>query len=154
MGPALNRQPVSIAGASSGEPGCLGARVVVPPPLSVSAARFRLMHALRLIETTKGKFSLLLNAGTTPVDALIEELAHEPNGYLWEGVARRLVATEAPGLDGRLGYDPEGDMFCAYSQDRAALEAPGELMDAVATDGDRMRSLITTANADGFDFDD
>ncbi|MFI7075140.1 hypothetical protein [Micromonospora sediminicola] len=39
------------------------------------------MTLLRLIETTPGQYSLLLDAGTTPVDALVEELGHEPNGY-------------------------------------------------------------------------
>ncbi|WP_460708172.1 Imm51 family immunity protein [Myceligenerans halotolerans] len=112
------------------------------------------MTMLRLIETTAGKFSLLLGAGTTPVDALVEELGHEPNGYFWEGVARWLVSTEAPRLDGGFDYDPEGDMFCAHGADRAALEALGELMEKVATDGDRMRSLVAAAEADGFDFDD
>lgn len=108
----------------------------------------------KLLETTPGKFSLLLYAGTTPVDALVEELGHEPNGYFWEGVARRLVATENPSLENRFSYDPEGDMFCAYGTDRGALEALGELMAGVATDSSRMRSLVAAADADGFEFDD
>ncbi len=122
--------------------------------MSVTAATFRRMTLPKLVETTPGRFSLLLHAGTTPVDALVEELGHEPNGYFWEGVARRLVATEAPSLESRFGYDPEGDMFCAYGEDRAALEALGELMDGVAKDDNRMRSLVAAADADGFDFDD
>jgi hypothetical protein len=112
------------------------------------------MMVPKLVETTPGRFSLLLHAGTTPVDALVVELGHEPNGYFWAGVARRLVATEAPSLEGRFGYDPEGDMFCAYGEDRAALEALGELMNGVAKDGSRMRSLVAAADEDGFDFDD
>ena len=112
------------------------------------------MTPLKLIETTPGKFSLLLNAGTTSVDALVEELGHEPNGYFWEGVAQFLVSTEASKLDGRFSYDPEGGMFCAYGDDRTALEELGALMAAVAADGDRMRKLITAAEAVGFEFDD
>jgi hypothetical protein len=45
-------------------------------------------------------------------------------------------------------------MFCAYGEDKAALDALGELLDGVATDGSRMRSLVAAADADGFDFDD
>ncbi|MGW2092267.1 Imm51 family immunity protein [Promicromonospora sukumoe] len=112
------------------------------------------MTVPKLLETTPGRFSLLLHAGTTPVDALVEELGHEPNGYFWEGVARRLVATEAPLLENRFNYDPEGDMFCAYGEDQAALEALGELMAGVAMDSSRMRSLVAAADADGFIFDD
>jgi hypothetical protein len=122
--------------------------------MSVTGARFRHTTVSELVETTPGGFSLLLNAGTTPVDALVEELGHEPNGYFWEGVAQRLVATGAPSLEGRFNYDPEADMFCAYGEDRASLEALGELLDAVATDDSRMRSLVAAADADGFDFDD
>jgi hypothetical protein len=112
------------------------------------------MAPLKLIETTPGKFSLLLNAGTTTVDAVIEELGHTPNGYFWEGVARMLVSTKGPALEGRFGYDPEAGMFCAYGQDRAALEELGTLMAAVATDRDRLRKLVAQAKAKGFEFDD
>ncbi|GAA2230701.1 hypothetical protein GCM10010413_30290 [Promicromonospora sukumoe] len=122
--------------------------------MSVTGARFRHMTVPKLLETTPGRFSLLLHAGTTPVDALVEELGHEPNGYFWEGVARRLVATEDPSLENRFNYDPEGDMFCAYGEDQAALEALGELMAGVAMDSSRMRSLVAAADADGFIFDD
>lgn len=112
------------------------------------------MSPMKLVETTPGNFSLLLNAGGTQVDELIERLGHEPNGYFWEGVARLLVKAEAPELDGRFSYDPEGGMFCAHGTDRAALEALATLMRPVTADDDRMRRLITTAEAEGFEFDD
>ncbi|WP_117210946.1 immunity 51 family protein [Allorhizocola rhizosphaerae] len=112
------------------------------------------MHPLKLIETSPGKYSLLLNAGTTQVDGLIEELGHEANGYFWEGVAQLVVRNEAPELQGRFGYDPEGSMFCAYGTDREALQRLGTLMSAVAASPDRMRELIETAEANGFEFDD
>ncbi|GAB3068398.1 hypothetical protein GCM10027186_21720 [Micromonospora schwarzwaldensis] len=109
---------------------------------------------LRLIETTPGRYSLLLDAGTTPVDALVEELGHEPNGYFWKGVAEVLVRTEAPTLHGRFAYDPEGGMFCAHGADRAALHELEALMNLVVSDGERMRRLVTDAEASGFEFDD
>jgi hypothetical protein len=112
------------------------------------------MEPLKLIETKPGKFSLLLNAGTTPVDDLVEELGHEPGGYFWEGVARLLVGAQAPALQGRFAYDPEASMFCAYGQDRAALEQLATLMATVANDADRMRELMALADAEGFEFDD
>ncbi|GIH03903.1 hypothetical protein Rhe02_19700 [Rhizocola hellebori] len=112
------------------------------------------MEPLKLIETNPGKYSLLLDAGTTSVDGLVEELGHEPGGYFWEGVAQLLVSTQAPGLEGRFSYDPEASMFCAYGQDRLALEQLATLMAAVANDADRMRELIELADAEGFEFDD
>ncbi|MEU7820160.1 Imm51 family immunity protein [Catellatospora sp. NPDC049133] len=112
------------------------------------------MTPLDLIETEPGQYSLLLDAGTTSVDGLVEELGHEPNGYFWEGVAQLLVRHEAAALDGRFSSDPEGGMFCAYGTDRAALEELGARMAAVANDPDRMRELMTLAAATGFEFDD
>jgi hypothetical protein len=109
---------------------------------------------LKLIETSTGNYSLLLNAGTTQVDATIEELGHEPNGYFWEGVAQLLIRDEAAALDGRLKFDPEAGMFCAYGQDPDALEELGNLMSTVATDPARLRTLVTQAKATGFEFDD
>ncbi|MEY9211491.1 Imm51 family immunity protein [Thermobifida halotolerans] len=88
------------------------------------------------------------------MDELIKQLGHEPNGYFWEGVARFLVRTEVNTLEGRFSYDPEAGMFCAYGNDRTALQELGALMSVVARDGDRMRKLVTSAKATGFEFDD
>ncbi|GIH28420.1 hypothetical protein Aph01nite_67300 [Acrocarpospora phusangensis] len=112
------------------------------------------MRPLKLVETTPGNYSLLLNAGTTEVDGVIEELGHEPNGYFWEGVAQLLVSIEVPDLESRFDYDPEAGMFCAYGTDRQALEELARRMAAVATDPDRVRQLVATAGASGFEFDD
>ncbi|NUO56863.1 MAG: hypothetical protein HOV71_14030 [Hamadaea sp.] len=112
------------------------------------------MEPLKLIETTPGKYSLLLNAGSTAVDGLVEELGHEPNGYFWEGVAQLVVRDDAPDLAGRLAYDPEAGMFCAYGTDRAALADLGARMSALANDPIRMRELVERAAENGFEFDD
>jgi hypothetical protein len=107
-----------------------------------------------IVETSPGELSLVLDAGTTDVDDLVEELGHEPNGYFWEGIAQLLVDTEAPRLRGRFDYDPEGDAFVAHGSDRPALDELAALMTAVATDSDRLRRLITIAHDRGFQFDD
>jgi hypothetical protein len=112
------------------------------------------MKPLKIVETTAGKYSLLLNAGDTAVDAIIESLGHEPNGYFWEGVATLLVQNEAPELADRFAYDPEGGMFSAYGTDRDALEKLGALMAAVANDPDKARALVDRAKQTGFEFDD
>ncbi|MGX6603419.1 Imm51 family immunity protein [Micromonosporaceae bacterium Da 78-11] len=112
------------------------------------------MEPLEPRELEPGSYSLWLDAGTTPVDGDVEELGHEPNGYFWEGVARWLVRTEAPALDGRFSYDPEAGAFCAYGTDREALADLAGRLNAVTSDGDRLRQLITEAGAEGFDFDD
>ena len=112
------------------------------------------MKPFSLVETKPGHFSLLLHAGSTSVDSRVEELGHEANGYFWEGVAQLLVKTEAPSLEGKFDYDPEGGMFAAFGEDRAALEQLGALMAQVANDEARLRSLMATAEAIDFEFDD
>jgi hypothetical protein len=112
------------------------------------------MTPLKLVETSPGQFSPLLDTGSTAVDGVIEELGHEPNGYFWESVARFLVGTQAPALEGRFSYDPEAGMFSAAGEDQEALQQLGTLMSAVAADGDDMRRLIESADAAGFQFDD
>jgi hypothetical protein len=109
---------------------------------------------IKVIETSPGKFSLLLNAGTTDVDDVIEKLGHEPNGYFWEGIAELLLTSEAPSLRGRFGFDPEGGMFVAYGPDRQALDELADRMTAVATDAERVRHLVGFAKDTGFEFDD
>lgn len=112
------------------------------------------MHPLRLVEATAGEYSLLLDAGTTAVDDVVEQLGHEPNGYFWASVAQWLAQTESSSLEGRFSCDPEADMFCACSEDRGVLEELGAQMAAVATEPDRMRQLIAAAEAAGFEFSD
>jgi hypothetical protein len=112
------------------------------------------MHPLKMVETTPGNYSLLLDAGSTEVDELIEDLGHEPNGYFWEGVARLIIQNDAPTLADRLAYDPEGGMFCAYGTDRAALEELGARMSTLASDATLMRGLVEAAEEAGFEFDD
>jgi hypothetical protein len=112
------------------------------------------MNPMRLIELSPGEYSLLLDAGTTDVDDVVEELGHEPNGYFWQGIAQLLVSTETPALEGRFSYDPEGGTFSAYGTDRDALEELATRMSGVAADAERVRQLITLAEANGFEFDD
>jgi len=110
-------------------------------------------HPLRLVETEPGSYSLLLSPPTA-VDGAIKEVGHVPNGYFWEGVARYLVQTEAPVLEDRIFYDPEGSMFCANAEDRDVLEALAALMRPLTPDVARVRRLVTDADAAGFQFDD
>lgn len=111
------------------------------------------MKPLRMDEY-EGRFSLLLDCGSTPVDDVIRATGHEPNGDFWTGVATILVDQELADLDGAFDYDPEAGMFCAVGEDRAALERLGHAMAVVANDPERLRALVAAADARGFEFDD
>lgn len=110
------------------------------------------MDPLQLIETTPGNYSLLLNAGDTSVEEVIEAAGHEGNGYFWAGVVAWLVAAD-PSLTG-FGMDPEGGMFVAYGTDRSALERLGSRLAELANGPDAMAGLLEAADAAGHDFDD
>jgi len=109
---------------------------------------------LNLIETEPGAYSLTMYSGDLPVDPVVQQLGHEPNGVFWDGIAEWLVETELHGLEGLLAFDSEAGMFCAYGSDRAALERLGAAMGEVVTDPDRLRELVSAADAAGFEFDD
>ena len=112
------------------------------------------MEPLTLIETGDSQYSLLLDAGMTAVDAIIEASGHEPNGYFWEGIASVLCETEAPGLNERFELDSEAGMFCAFGPDRASLEALGNMMSRVASESDQLQAVMAKAAEIGFEFDD
>jgi len=43
------------------------------------------------------------------------------NGYDWESLARVFLEEQCSDLCGKISFDPEADMFCAYSDDKDAL---------------------------------
>ncbi|WP_432990370.1 Imm51 family immunity protein [Dactylosporangium sp. CA-233914] len=112
------------------------------------------MDPIEVDEAESGRYSLWLEAGTTDVDDVISDLGHTPNGYFWEGIVELLVVSEAPALKGRFESDPEGGAFCAYSDDRAALDDLAALLSSVATDEMHLRRLVELAASIGFVFDD
>jgi hypothetical protein len=112
------------------------------------------MDPIEVEETGPGRYSLWLEAGTTDVDDLIYELGHTPNGYFWEGIVDLLVTTEAGALKGRFECDPEGGAFVAYSEDRGVLVDLAGRLRTVATNGNRLRTIVEHAESIGFEFDD
>lgn len=88
-----------------------------------------------LTETSPGKYSLLLTDNKMgPAAAPIAAADREPNGYAWTDIASHLVATEAPALAGRFGFDPEAGMFCAYGTDLEGLQALAAIVSRVFHD--------------------
>lgn len=107
------------------------------------------MKPFKLIETSAGKFSLLLTVFEGPA-AVFEAAGHEPNGYGWEAIASQVVR-ETPALAGRLAFDPEGSMFCAYGTDRAALEQLGRALAELYGDPEKLQATISRVPDDAWD---
>ncbi len=106
---------------------------------------------LKLIETSPGKFSLLLTEFNTWA-ATFEEMGYpEAGGYAWHGVADALVRWKAPKLRMKCNYDPESSMFAAYGKDREALaQLAGLILEAMA-DPTILKEAIEKANPELMD---
>ena len=94
--------------------------------------------------------SLLLDVGDYKVE-LFESRAEEGfegNGYDWNSLAQVFVKEKAADLAGDIGFDPEGSMFCAYSQNRAALEDFALRFHAACEDDVLIRDLFSRAELD------
>ncbi len=51
-----------------------------------------------------------------------EDEGFEGNGYDWASLAQVFLDEKKENLIGKINFDPEGSMFCAYSSDREALK--------------------------------
>ncbi len=102
-----------------------------------------------LVETSPGNHSLLLTE-FGPSTEVFANYGVEAGGYAWDSVARHLLEERAAHLRGRLRFDPESSMFCAYGQDAAALTELGALLAALFHAPDALSSLIKSLGPDAF----
>jgi hypothetical protein len=100
----------------------------------------------RLVETSPGKFSLLLTE-FSPAHEVFGDAGIEAGGYAWEAIARRVLEGEPE----QLGLDPEASMFCAFGQDRSALEQLGRRLAVLFHDHDALAKIIEEIGPDNFD---
>ncbi|WP_294270128.1 immunity 51 family protein [uncultured Chryseobacterium sp.] len=69
-------------------------------------------------------FSVCLNAGTYKPEIFEwrKNEGFEGNGYDWASLAKVFVEEKRPDLAGDIKFDPEADMFCAYSHNPECLK--------------------------------
>ncbi|WP_198087665.1 immunity 51 family protein [Variovorax sp. E3] len=94
--------------------------------------------------------SVVLNAGDYRTNIFAEraEDGFEGNGYDWGSLATVFLEEKMPQLKNIVRLDPEGDMFCAYSGDRQALESFALAFHAMCEDEAQMRDLFSRAELD------
>lgn len=70
-----------------------------------------------------GSVSVILNVGSYKQElfATRADEGFEGNGYDWGSLAAVFLQEKLPELEGIVRFDPEADMFCAYSKQRDAL---------------------------------
>lgn len=102
-----------------------------------------------LIETSPGKFSLLLSE-FEPANEVFDPAGSEGGGYAWEAVARHIVENVESELEDRLDFDSEGSMFCAFGEDRGALIALGATLTRLFHDHSALAKIVDVVAARGF----
>ena len=76
-----------------------------------------------LVEHESGSISMILNVGDykNEIFQARENEGFEGNGYDWASLALVFLEERLPELKGIINFDPEGSMFCAYSNDKNAM---------------------------------
>lgn len=94
--------------------------------------------------------SLLLDAGSYK-NEVFKELSKEGsigNGYEWASLAKIFLSEKLPNLIAEIQFDPEADMFCAYSPNKQALEEFAVAFHAMCEDEGKMRGFFSRAEID------
>lgn len=100
-----------------------------------------------------GAYSLILAEGSGYLEDVFEKRAGEgllPNGYGWEALAMAFIAACCPEYEEALNFDSEAGMFCAYCDDREALEVFAGKFKAACEDRDRITEILMNADPDNF----
>ena len=75
------------------------------------------------IDSGNHSYSVILNAGTYLQDVFDSRAdeGFEGSGYDWASLASVFLEEKMPHLTSVIRFDPEADMFCAYTNDKDAL---------------------------------
>ncbi len=94
--------------------------------------------------------SLILNVGEYKNHIFLEreDDGFEGNGYDWTSLAEVFIEEKLPEFEGYILFDPEGSMFCAYSEYPEALQQFAFLFYKVCEDENQMRDLLSRAELD------
>ncbi|GGH62879.1 hypothetical protein GCM10008014_39750 [Paenibacillus silvae] len=77
----------------------------------------------KFIDSGSGSYSVILNAGSYLQDVFDTRAdeGFEGGGYDWASLAAVFLEEKMPHLTSVIRFDPEADMFCAYTNDKEAL---------------------------------
>ncbi|MFC4304304.1 immunity 51 family protein [Cohnella boryungensis] len=103
-----------------------------------------------LVEHNNGKSSVILAIGTYK-DEVFQTRADEGfegNGYDWGSLAAVFLEERMPQLMGIVHFDPEASMFCAYSDNREALQSFSIGFKDACEDDAVIRDLFSRAQLD------
>ena len=103
-----------------------------------------------LVEHDNGSISMILDVGTYK-DEIFQTRADEGfegNGYDWGSLAAIFLNEKMPQLADDIRFDPEAGMFCAYSNNREALQSFAIAFKEACEDDAVIRDLFSRAELD------
>ncbi|MFC5406633.1 immunity 51 family protein [Cohnella soli] len=103
-----------------------------------------------LVGHDNGSVSMILDVGTYK-DEIFQTRADEGfegNGYDWGSLAAIFLKEKMPQLADDVRFDPEGSMFCAYSNNREALQSFAIGFKDACEDDTVIRDLFSRAELD------
>ncbi|WP_340026423.1 Imm51 family immunity protein [Paenibacillus sp. FSL K6-1096] len=103
-----------------------------------------------IVDQDNGGKSVILTAGSykTEVFAEREDEGFEGGGYDWASLAAVFLEERMPELAQLIRFDPEADMFCAYSSDGDALVKFATAFKRACEDDELIRDLFSRAELD------
>jgi len=103
-----------------------------------------------LVDQENNSYSLI-SSSFEEFEPTFSECGYEGGGYDFEAVARQTIRSLAPQLDKSVKFDSEGSMFCAYGEDKEALEELKKKLVDVFTSSELLKKTIEDADPDWFD---
>lgn len=127
-----------------------GATPTAEAAAGTTAALAEAVAPFILVDQGSGGKSVILTVGsylTWLFDTRAEE-GFEGNGYDWASLAAVFLEERMPELSGVIRFDPEADMFCAYSDDGEAVERFTAAFKAACEDEVLIRGLFSRTELD------
>ncbi len=103
-----------------------------------------------IISETEKSVSILLNAGTYKQHIFDEESERGfcGNGHDWASLAREFIKEQLPHLQNDIQFDPEADMFCAYSENKKSILEFAQSFYNMCEDEKQMREILSRSELD------
>jgi hypothetical protein len=93
-------------------------------------------------------FCLTVGEYKNKIFELRSDEGFEGNGYDWTSLALVFLSEKMPDIDDKIKFDPEGSMFCAYSNDADALKKFATGFKNACEDNTLIRDLFSRAELD------
>ncbi|MFB9326355.1 Imm51 family immunity protein [Paenibacillus aurantiacus] len=117
---------------------------------SEDAGRTKDLAPFILVEQNNGGKSVILTAGSYLANLFANRAdeGFEGNGYDWASLAAVFLNERMPELADTIRFDPEADMFCAYSSNGAAVEQFARAFKSACEDEALIHDLFSRAELD------